>query len=291
MDFKNTDQFKSYMKKEAKRLNITVNSAYSTYFSRVLLQRISQYNYGKFIVKGSFSQYVHLGRLTRPVLDLDIATPAMSTATFAFLCQGIYDTNDELSFDLSRHPKIKDTGIHKLSITADYGEIHHTIGIDFKPNDPTIYEVAFKKVAPIFDGDETFYANTPSIEEHIASKLYVVLKNHNPKIINTRVKDFYDLYVMREEDYDKEKMSLYFEQILKDLGEGNMTYSTRYLNRAFLRRHQETWDYMRRKDEFTDDSFDFKDAVFYTKDFLNEQLQKVKRRKIDHSKSIPNKER
>lgn len=277
MNFRNTDQFKSYMKKEANRLNLTINSAYSTYFSRVLLQRISQYNYGKFIVKGSFSQYVHLGRLTRPVLDLDIATPPMSNATFAFLCQGIYDTNDELSFNLSKEPKKKDTGVHKLSISADYGEIHHTIGIDFKPNDPTIYEVAFKKVAPIFDGDEPFYTNTPSIEEHLALKLYIVLRNNNPKVINTRVKDFYNIFTMREEEYDPTKLSLYFEKILHDLG-NNIHYTTKHLNRAYLRNHQEIWNYMKKKDEFTDTSIDFKEAFYYTKDMLNEQLQKIKRK-------------
>lgn len=72
MDFKNLAQNKAFINKEAKRLEISPSAAYSTYYSRLLLQRIAQVNYGTLVVKGSFSQYVHLGSLSRPVLDIDL---------------------------------------------------------------------------------------------------------------------------------------------------------------------------------------------------------------------------
>lgn len=46
------------------------------------------------------------------------------------------------------------------------------IPVDFKENNNVIFETQFKGVEPLFEGDEKFYINTPSFEEHIAEKLY-----------------------------------------------------------------------------------------------------------------------
>ena len=42
--------------------------------------------------------------------------------------------------------------------------------IDFKDNNKVIFETQFKAVEPLFEGDQKFYINTPSFEEHIAEK-------------------------------------------------------------------------------------------------------------------------
>lgn len=67
MEFKNLDQEKAFMKKEANRLNISYMAAYTTYYARKLLEKLALINNGTLVVKGSFSQYVHLGTLSRPV--------------------------------------------------------------------------------------------------------------------------------------------------------------------------------------------------------------------------------
>ena len=55
MEFKNLDQNKAFIKSEAKRLRISTNAAYITYYSINLLKRLSTINYGNIVVKGSFS--------------------------------------------------------------------------------------------------------------------------------------------------------------------------------------------------------------------------------------------
>lgn len=74
MDFKNSDQLKSYLKKESARLNISITNVYNTFFSRLLLERLQKYNLSNIIVKGSFAQLVHLGKIVRPITDVDITT-------------------------------------------------------------------------------------------------------------------------------------------------------------------------------------------------------------------------
>ncbi len=74
MDFKNSDQLKSYLKKESARLNISITNVYNTFFSRLLLERLQKYNLSNIIVKESFAQLVHLGKIVRPITDVDITT-------------------------------------------------------------------------------------------------------------------------------------------------------------------------------------------------------------------------
>ena len=46
MEFRNLDQEKSFMKKEAKRLGITPMATYTTYYARKLLEKLALINNG-----------------------------------------------------------------------------------------------------------------------------------------------------------------------------------------------------------------------------------------------------
>ena len=59
--FTSINQMKSYMKKEAKRLNMSVSSVYSTFVARCLLKRISKYNLEDILIKGSSAEIAYLG--------------------------------------------------------------------------------------------------------------------------------------------------------------------------------------------------------------------------------------
>ena len=69
--FNNDDQLKAYLKSKSRETGISINNIYNTYFSRLLLQRISKAGYGKLAVKGSFSLLVHLNAPIRPITDID----------------------------------------------------------------------------------------------------------------------------------------------------------------------------------------------------------------------------
>ena len=74
-EFKNCDSLKSYLNKESKRLNISITNVYNTFFSRDLLYRLSKIDKSmNIIVKGSFAQAVHLGKIVRPITDIDLTS-------------------------------------------------------------------------------------------------------------------------------------------------------------------------------------------------------------------------
>ena len=74
MEFKNDDQLKAFLKKESKRLGVSIKNTYNTFFLRILLERISKMSYDKLFVKGSFSEIAHLNDMIRPHTDIDLVS-------------------------------------------------------------------------------------------------------------------------------------------------------------------------------------------------------------------------
>jgi predicted nucleotidyltransferase component of viral defense system len=282
MEFRNLDQEKSFMKKEAKRLGITPMATYTTYYARKLLEKLALINNGDLVVKGSFSQYVHLKELTRPVLDIDLSSTLSHHIPINILFAAIYDTfSNELTFDLSTTPRQTKNGVYKIPVVAkvkyeDAKEMVIPVPIDFKDNNKVIFETLFKAVEPLFEGDQKFYINTPSFEEHIAEKLYIIAHNTREDIPNTRVKDFYDIYKLFGKNYDEDKFSLYFEAMVMMYGMNLDDINADFLDKEFVKRHLELWEMIKEKYQFVDKEVELSEAVFFTKAVLSEQIQKIR---------------
>ena len=71
--FRNSDQLRSFMKKESSRLGISIKNAYSTYISRLFLEKLAKYNNGYVLVKGSSAETAYLGKLVRGITDVELA--------------------------------------------------------------------------------------------------------------------------------------------------------------------------------------------------------------------------
>ena len=282
MEFRNLDQEKSFMKKEAKRLGITPMATYTTYYARKLLEKLALINNGDLVVKGSFSQYVHLKELTRPVLDIDLSSTLSHHIPINILFAAIYDTfSNELTFDLSTTPRQTKNGVYKIPVVAKVKyegskEMVIPVPIDFKDNNKVIFETQFKAVEPLFEGDQKFYINTPSFEEHIAEKLYIIAHNTREDIPNTRVKDFYDIYKLFGKNYDEDKFSLYFEAMVMMYGMNLDDIKADFLDKEFVKRHLELWEMIKEKYQFVDKEVELSEAVFFTKAVLSEQIQKIR---------------
>lgn len=294
MKFKNLDQNKAFIKNEAKRLGISVNAAYVTYYSKDLLKRLAQINYGELVVKGSFSQFVHLGYLSRPVLDIDLSSKSNHNQSLILLYRSIYESTDEIiTYDISKLPYQTPNGVYKISIVGkiqypdDEKFIKIPINVDFKEKNSVIFETQFKSVEPLFKGDERFFINTPSFEEHIAEKLYIIIHNKREDVLNTRIKDFYDIYNLHGCDYDIDKFTLYFQMMLYLYGDDPNNLTTDFLNNNYIKRHKEIWSRMQKKYEFTDQSLEIDEAVYYTKAVLAELIQKIRQGKYtEQAKSL-----
>jgi len=278
MEFKNSDAFKAFLKKESKRLGISSQNTYNTFFSRLLLQRISNFSDKEIIVKGSLATIVHTGKIYRPLTDLDLTSRSGHESPWSTLYTAMYDGDDnDVVYDILYSPNQTKTGIYKLKILAMYGSIEHSLNIDFKEKNRTIYEVKRRPLPKIFIGDEDFLVNVPSYEETLAQKLCIVVEKNRTDILNTRVKDFYDIYVLHGGEYDFEKFSYFFEKMLRTSEKVNIDdITTNYLNADYISKHQDLWDKMKIKYEFMENDIDFHGAVYYTKSVLAEQLQKIK---------------
>lgn len=282
--FNNSDSLKAYLKKESKILNISIGNVYNTFFSRDLLCRLSRIDHSKdIIVKGSFAQFVHLRKLVRPITDIDLTSTIDHHNPLILLVNAMCDKERETDFDyiLRDTPKRTNTGIIKFPIAAKFGKINHPIGIDYRENHPCIYEKIKMPVPKVFSKDEEFEIVVPSKEETLAEKLCIIAESNKKDVLNTRTKDFYDIYHLHGGDYDLDKFSYYFEKMLQDRGKVNniSNLNTDYLNNDFIEKHKAVWESNKKNYEFLDDDVDLKGAVYYTKSTLNEQFQKIRQGK------------
>lgn len=280
MYFRNDDQLRAFLKNESKRLGVTITNTYNTFFSKLLLERLSNFSYDKLFIKGSFSELAHLNTMIRPITDLDLVSTQYHNDPLLFLFRAMYDTNEEIFYELVDLPKKTKTGIYKISMTANFGRIKHPISIDFQELSNTIYEKEYKRVDPIFEGDDYFYIWTPSYEEHLAEKLCIVTESNKEDVLNTRVKDFYDIYKLCGGKYDKERVSYFFYHMLKDRNKIDIeTASTSHLTKEYIEKHYELWNQMSKKYEFMDKTVPFKESVEFTKELLDEEIKNLDKSK------------
>ena len=284
MEFRNEDQLKSFLKSESKRLGVSIQNTYNTFFSKVLLERISKMSYDELFVKGSFSELAHLSDMIRPITDIDLVSTKYHNDPLLILYQAMYDTNGNIFYELSDLPKQTKTGIYKINIVANFGKIKHPISIDFQELSNVIYEKDYKRIEPVFKGDEYFYIWTPSFEEHLAEKLCIVTESYKEDVLNTRVKDFYDIYNLCGGKYDDERLSYFFYHMLKDRNKIDVdSASISHLNNDYIEKHQKLWYAMSKKYEFMDKTVDFRKSVEFTKEILSKEignLEKTKSLKI-----------
>ena len=280
MNFENDDKLKAFLKSESKRLGISILNTYNTYFSRILLERVNRINNSELYVKGSFSELAHLNEMTRPITDVDLVSTSYHNDPIITLYRAMYITNEDLYYELTDIPKKTKTGIYKIHITANFGKIKHPISIDFQELSKTIYEKDYKRIDPLFKGDNFFYIYTPSYEEHLAEKLCIVIESNKDNVLNTRVKDFYDIYKLSGGKFDREKLSYFFYHMLKDRNKISMNnLSVDYLNNDYIIKHQDLWNSMSKKYEFMDKKIEFEDAVYLVKNILDNELKNLNKTK------------
>lgn len=285
-EFKNDDSLKAYLKKESKRLNISIGNIYNTFFSRDLLYRLSKIDHSNdIIVKGSFAQFVHLRKFVRPITDIDLTSTIAHHDPLILLVNAMCkkECDDDIDYILRGKPRRTNSGIIKFPIGAKYGKINHPIGIDYRESHPCIYEKVTKVVPKVFSKDEEYEIVVASMEETLAEKLYIiaVAKNAKEGVLNTRAKDFYDVYQLHGGDYDLDKFSYYFERMIRDYGgiTDINTLSTAYLNQDFIDKHKIIWKNNKNNYEFLDDGIDLAGAVYYTRSTLAEQYQRIRQGK------------
>lgn len=275
--FRNSEQFKAFIKKEAKRLNISIPNAYSTFLSRSFLEKLSKKDTDKSIlVKGSSAETSYLGELVRGITDVDLASTASIELNIPVLRMIINnETINDIKFSLNKKPSITKTGIYKFSYDADMDKVKNSLNVDFQDNYIRLIEKKYSVMPKIFDGDREFIMATPSFEEYIAEKLCIILESNKPDLLNTRLKDFYDIYELHGGKYDSEKLAEYFKIMLALRAKIRLQDATTdYLDKNFIENHNNIWNAVSKKYDFLDKEIDLGGAVYYTRAVLREYLQK-----------------
>ena len=246
LTFNNNMQFRAYMKKEAERLGISTNGAYSTFFARSLLDKIAKYNDGSILVKGSSAETAYIGALVRGITDVDLALMGPVQANLELFN---YILNDD------SEPKKTQTGIIQTTLTSSLYGVDQTIKVDLQENYNRLIKREKRNMPTIFEGDIEYPILVPSFEEYIAEKICIILETNRPDTLNTRVKDFYDIFELHGAlTYNPQVLSHYFPIILEKRGKLPLNEATTLkLDRDFIKKHAKTWASAIVKYEFLDE--------------------------------------
>ena len=281
MIFHNSMQLKAYLKRQQEKLHTSISGIYTTFFAKILLERICRLNREDIVVKGSLAEFIHLKKMVRSVTDVDLASKGNHHLPLLVINNAMCleeDTN--FVYDYRTSPYKTKTGICKIPLICGFDGIKQPLDIDFRENHPCIFEKQLKEVPAVFEKDHVFYAQVTSLEEHLAEKLCIILENQKQEVLNTRVKDFYDIYELHGGNYDLDKFSYYFEVMLQKRGKmGNNALTTDYLDQTLVRKLEPLWERSKRHYDFLDDEIDLEGSVYYTRGVLREQIQRIEQGK------------
>lgn len=274
-NFKNDDSLRHYLKSQSSEVGISIKHAYDYFFGRNFLQKLSMLQEADILIKGSFVQFIHLGEMIRPTTDLDLISIKNHDKSIETLMKLIdLDFGDNIAYKLSTYAKNDDTGMIQMTFMSNYGRINHPVQVDLGIKNNWVYEHHFKPVPCAFSKDAPFYIDTPSHEEHLAEKLCIIAEDIDEEHINTRVKDFYDIYKLSSGKYDRGKLELYFQRHLMNRGKVTLDeLSSEHLNLEYIDSHRKYWEISKKKYDFLDQSVPFEGAVYYTKSVLDAQIK------------------
>ena len=201
----NADSVKTRLKNFAISSGCTFQEALVYYGLERTIYRISVSPYAShFILKGGIFLYAIFDRkYERATTDVDLLARRISNSAeeMKVVFRDIFaqDTNDALNFDLNSITVEDITefkeyhGLH-ISAVAYLDRTRIPIGIDIGFGD-VIYPNAVEMEFPVILDMEVPRVNAYSLESSIAEKLEAIVKNG---FLNSRYKDFYDIYVLSE---------------------------------------------------------------------------------------------
>ena len=196
---KNRDSLKAKISKLAAKTNISNKYIIQTFMFEALLKRISVSEYkDKFIIKGGLLLSSIFGVNLRSTMDLDTTIKGlplnMQTIENVF--------NKIISIDLADNIKLKIENIKDIrledeysgfnvNLKAEFDGLKTNLLIDITSGDVITYKEVEFKYYTLFD-DEAINIMTYNYETIIAEKFETIIFRN---IDNTRMKDYYDLYM------------------------------------------------------------------------------------------------
>lgn len=210
---KNKDSLKAKVSNLSKETNIPNKYIIQEFMFEALLRRISISKYKeKFVIKGGFLLSSIFGVNLRSTMDLDATIKGLplTKENLENIMSEIItiNINDNINFELEN---IKDIRLedeysgYNVNLKADFDGLRTNLMIDVTTGDVITYSETEYQYKTIFD-NEVINIMSYNFETVIAEKFESILSRN---IDNTRMKDYYDLYMfvnLKWNDIDKNEL-------------------------------------------------------------------------------------
>lgn len=272
MDFEKGSQLKGYIQREVKNQQIHSNYGYTYYFCRHFLEQLFN-NSQKFVLKGSFSQFTNLGRINRPLTDIDMAVLNDMEAANNMII-GLTTQTEKIKYTIKQQFITTNATIN-YRLLCELDNIQHLITVDLRKENNL--DIVTKPLPKLFSKDQNFSVDSISLEEHLANKIYIALLNLqlNLKLGKQfrRIKDFYDIHtILSLGNFDEKRVSELLNMRIKsdDFLNSYSLYGNLF-NSNFIIDQQKAWDEDAKK-------YNFQDNVSFqtTVDETNDLISKIK---------------
>ena len=210
---KNRDSLKAKASNLSKKTNIPNKYLIQNFMFEALLKRISKSKYkDKFIIKGGLLLSSIFGVNLRSTMDLDTTIKGLplnkSTITKVITEIINIDLKDNITFEIENIKDIREEDLYSgynVNLKADFDGLKTNLMIDITTGDIITYKEIEFKYNTLFDND-TINIMTYNYETIIAEKFESIISRN---IDNTRMKDYYDLYMfinLKWNDINKETL-------------------------------------------------------------------------------------
>lgn len=210
---KNKDSLKAKVFNLSKKTNIPNKYIIQEFMFEALLRRISVSKYKeKFVIKGGFLLSSIFGVNLRSTMDLDTTIKGipLTRKNLENIINEIItiNINDNIDFELE---SIKDIRLedeysgYNVNLKADFDGLRTNLMIDVTTGDAITYSETEYQYKTIFD-NEIINIMSYNFETIIAEKFESILSRN---IENTRMKDYYDLYMfvnLKWNEIDKKEL-------------------------------------------------------------------------------------
>ena len=196
---KNRDSLKAKASNLSKKTNIPNKYLIQNFMFEALLKRISKSKYkDKFIIKGGLLLSSIFGVNLRSTMDLDTTIKGLplDRKTITKVINEIIniDVEDNIKLEIENMKNIREEELYsgfEVNLKAEFDGLKTNLMIDITTGEVITYKEVEFKYNTIFD-DETINIMTYNYETIIAEKFESIISRN---IDNTRMKDYYDLYM------------------------------------------------------------------------------------------------
>lgn len=196
---KDRDSLKAKVSNLSKKTNIPNKYLIQNFMFEALLKRISVSKYkDKFIIKGGLLLSSIFGVDLRSTMNLDTTIKGLSldrgTITKAIKEIINIDLDDNIKLEIENIKDIRGEDLYQgfeVNLKAEFDWLKTNLMIDITTGDVITYKEIEFKYNTIFD-NETINIMTYNYETIIAEKFESIISRN---IDNTRMKDYYDLYM------------------------------------------------------------------------------------------------